>query len=388
MQSEGMIALSAAAAAIAAAGVLSALRGPGATRARLFLIATYVLCSGVASIPLVIAFAPGLYGFYLPAVLPMLFALPLSIHHYVAARTAEAAPPPVRWGEGVLPAAGLIVTFGYWMLPSASKAAMFMAGELPAGIAPAVLASATFALIVVWSLSSLVYLIATLRRLGAFRSRLKDVYSNTDNRELRWIDWFMALLVALWFSAAVSLLGDNFGPGLMLPGEVIFALAAILLLVVAGFAPVAPPVAPPVSNEPIGAPVGGPAEKYARSALSESHAKKLAQRIESAMREDALYLDPNLSLQTLSRHVGALPNLVSQTLNEEIGSTFFDYVARWRIEAAKPRIQSGEASVLEVALEVGFNSRSTFYKAFKRETGMTPKAFREASGFSGDCPQH
>ena len=78
--------------------------------------------------------------------------------------------------------------------------------------------------------------------------------------------------------------------------------------------------------------------------------------------------------------MGAPPNLASQTLNEEIGSTFFDYVAHWRIEAAKPRILSGEASILAIALEVGFNSRSTFYKAFKRETGMTPKAFARQSG--------
>ena len=94
------------------------------------------------------------------------------------------------------------------------------------------------------------------------------------------------------------------------------------------------------------------------------------------MQKDTLYLDPSLSLQKLSKHVGALPNQVSQTLNQEIGATFFDYVARWRIEASKPLITTGEASVLTVALEVGFNSRSTFYKAFNRETGMTPKSYR------------
>ncbi len=69
-------------------------------------------------------------------------------------------------------------------------------------------------------------------------------------------------------------------------------------------------------------------------------------------------------------------NLVSQTLNAPVGATVFDYVAKWRIEAAKPLIAAGEASVLAVALEVGFNARSTFYKAFKRETGMTPHAYR------------
>jgi AraC-like DNA-binding protein len=77
--------------------------------------------------------------------------------------------------------------------------------------------------------------------------------------------------------------------------------------------------------------------------------------------------------------VGGAQNMVSQTLNERLGSSFFDYVAHWRIEAAKPLICAGKSSILNIAMDVGFNSKSTFYKMFKKETGMTPKAFREAN---------
>jgi AraC-like DNA-binding protein len=139
-------------------------------------------------------------------------------------------------------------------------------------------------------------------------------------------------------------------------------------------------IAPPDAAIEEPAPSNDPSEpKYARSALTEAHAEQLATRIKSAMTQDALYLDPNLSLQKLSRHVGALPNQISQTLNEQIGSTFFDYIAHHRIEAAKPLIVEGMANSLTVSLDVGFNSRSTFYKAFKRETGMTPKAYRDGA---------
>lgn len=264
-----------------------------------------------------------------------------------------------------------------------SKAAMLVHGDLPPGFAPSALAFATVILILLWSLDSLGYLIATLRRLAAFRARLKDLYSNTARRELRWIDWFMGFLVAVWGAAAISLLSENYAPGRVVPEEGVFALAAVLLLFVVAIASVAPPVEAPIANDPTTAPDEKLDIKYARSALSDDHAKQLAGRIQKAMREDALYLDANLSLQRSSRHVGALPDLVSQTLNEEIGSTFFDYVAHWRIEAAKPRILSGEATVLAIAFEVGFNSRSTFYKAFKRETGLTPKAFRATHGSAG-----
>ena len=379
MQTEGMIALSAAAAGIAMAGVVSALRGAGDRDARLYLVAVFALFAGVVSIPIVVAFARPLYVFYMPAVLTMLLALPPMIYHYAASRTAELRPRRVHWRDGVLPVAGLIVTVGYWLLPATSKAAMFVDGELPPGFAPSALAFATFFLIFCWSLASFGYLAATFRRLSAFRTRLKNIYSNTDRRELRWIDWLMAFFVALWGASTLSLVSDNFGPGLPFPGEIVFALAIAVLLFLIAFSSIEPP-AKEMETTPSSAPTDEePVGKYARSALSADHAEQIAERIETAMRDDALFLDANLSLQKLSRHVSAPSNLVSQTLNEKLGSTFFDYIAHWRIEAAKPLIASSEASILSIALDVGFNSRSTFYKAFKRETGVTPKAFREAA---------
>jgi AraC-like DNA-binding protein len=97
------------------------------------------------------------------------------------------------------------------------------------------------------------------------------------------------------------------------------------------------------------------------------------------MQDDRLYLDPNLSLTKLARHVRVASNHVSQTLNEALEETFFDYVNRWRIEAALPHIAEGKETVLTIALDVGFNTRSTFYTAFKRVTGMTPRAYRETA---------
>jgi AraC-like DNA-binding protein len=169
---------------------------------------------------------------------------------------------------------------------------------------------------------------------------------------------------------------DNTGFERVVVKELIYVLTACLQLFVMAFAPIATPEAEiekPAPSTDTSEP------KYARSALTDAHAEQLATRIRSAMTQDALYLDPNLSLQKLSRHVGALPNQISQTLNEQIGSTFFDYIAHHRIEAAKPLIAEGVANSLTVSLDVGFNSRSTFYKAFKRATGMTPKVYRDGA---------
>jgi AraC-like DNA-binding protein len=376
MHTDGTIALSAACLGIALAGAMSAIRGTHDGLARFYLTLVFGVFGGVVSTPLVFAFTPSMYGFYLPIVLVLLLSLPPAVFYYVAAKTTELRSVAIRWYDIVLPVAGSVVMIGYWLQPEEAKTAMFIAGELPEGIAASTLVLATFVLIFCWVGSSCSYLVATLRRLRDYRSKLRSLYSNLDDRELRWLDWFVVSLVALWVATAFTFVAENIGFDGVLVEEVVYGLTAFLLLFVMAFASISPPKMmveePSASNDT-------PEAKYARSALTEAHADQLAARIRSAMTTDALYLDPNLSLQKLSRHVGALPNQISQTLNEQIGSTFFDYIAHHRIEAAKPLIAEGVASSLTVSLDVGFNSRSTFYKAFKRETGMTPKAYRDAT---------
>ena len=376
MINDGTIALSAACLGIALAGAMSAIRGAQDGLGRFYLTLVFGVFGGVVSTPLVLMFAPPLYGFYLPVVFVLFLILPPAVFHYVAAKTTELPTSALRWRDIILPSAGSLVMIGYWLQPAETKIAMFIAGELPAGVVPATLVLATFILIFCWVLASCLYLVATLGRLQEYRSKLRSLYSNLEDRELRWLDWFVVSLVALWAATAFTFVADNTGFDRVVVQELIYILTACLLLFVIAFASIAPPET--VIEEP--APSNDASEpKYARSALTQAHAEQLATRIRSAMTQDTLYLDPNLSLQKLSRHVGALPNQVSQTLNEQIGSTFFDYIAHHRIAAAKPLIAAGTESSLAVSLDVGFNSRSTFYKAFKRETGMTPKAYRDAA---------
>lgn len=355
---------------IALSGLLAALLRQGGLRERISLGLVYVAFVGMIALPIVDAFASGALINYMPFLLFMLLALPPAFYHYILAKTAQSSPAQLPWRDLALPLIGGAVCLGFWLLPAQAKELMFISGELPSGFLPALLALLTFGLILIWFIASFIYLVAILRRLTAHRAHIRQLYSDVEERDLRWVDLVMLLLVLIWAAGAFSLADENFADGTLFGEELFLVLIAGGLMVLNIFAPITPPnLTSAVEEEE-------PDLKYARSALTSEHAAKLADRLEAAMQKDALYLDPNLSLQKLSQHVGALPNQVSQTLNQEIGETFFDYVARWRTEASKPLITAGEASVLTVALDVGFNSRSTFYKAFKRETGMTPKAFR------------
>lgn len=370
MQNAATITLAGLCLGIALTGLFATIAIHGKTGERLSLGIVYGAFGVIIALPLIMTFAEPLYPVYMPLVLVMLLTLPPAVYHYVLAKTTLSPLERIPWRDLAMPLIGCMVCFGFWILPKQAKAALFISGELPPGYAPAILATTTFVLLLCWLVTSFVYLLAILRRLAAYRAEIRQLYSNVDNRDLWWVDWVMTLLVMIWAAGALMLADENLGNGAFFMGEVLLGLTACCLLCLNIFASNTPSVS---DAEP---PAEEPDTKYARSAMTADHAAKLAKRIEGAMQKDALYIDPNLSLQKLSQHVGALPNQVSQTLNQEIGATFFDYVARWRIEASKSLIRAGDVSVLTVALQVGFNSKSTFYKAFKRETGFTPKGYR------------
>ncbi|WP_221029254.1 AraC family transcriptional regulator [Actomonas aquatica] len=117
--------------------------------------------------------------------------------------------------------------------------------------------------------------------------------------------------------------------------------------------------------------------KYAKSALESAHVDRIRRKLDSAFADQRLHHDCQLNLRTLSRIIGEKPHYVSQTINQALGSTFYDLINLRRIEDARQRLrEEPNTTVLEIALAVGFNAKSTFNTAFKRHTGQTPSAYR------------
>jgi AraC-like DNA-binding protein len=96
------------------------------------------------------------------------------------------------------------------------------------------------------------------------------------------------------------------------------------------------------------------------------------------MSEKRFYQDSNLSLAGLSELIGVSPALLSQVINRKEGMNFFNYVNRCRIEMACDLLRErSDLNILEIAYESGFNSKTAFNSAFKRNTEMTPTEFRK-----------
>ncbi len=116
-----------------------------------------------------------------------------------------------------------------------------------------------------------------------------------------------------------------------------------------------------------------------RRQLPDADVRRIEAKLEKVLDAERLYRDPNLTLRQLSDAVGVTEHRISEVLNHHIEANFYDFINGRRIEEAKLTLQQDrERTVLDIALEVGFNSKSTFYTAFKKVTGQSPAAFRRS----------
>ena len=100
------------------------------------------------------------------------------------------------------------------------------------------------------------------------------------------------------------------------------------------------------------------------------------------MEEEEPFLNPTLSLRSLAAQIELHPNKLSWLLNESMGYNYNNFVNQYRVAHFKKLAldpSNAHISLLGLAYESGFNSKTVFNTYFKKETGMTPRAFLKSS---------
>jgi len=121
--------------------------------------------------------------------------------------------------------------------------------------------------------------------------------------------------------------------------------------------------------------------KYERSGLSPETAQRYRFTLMEIMQKEQLYLKDDLSLQSLAEAAGLTTHQVSEVINGQMNQNFFSFVNDYRIQRAKQLLLDPKTSsmpIVELAFEVGFQSKSSFYDVFKRVTNMTPTQFKKS----------
>ena len=222
-----------------------------------------------------------------------------------------------------------------------------------------------------------IYYFISIRIINRYRKHLPDTVSSYDNAFHRWLYWFCFVLITPIISSLIFIfINPDFSATFFNLSLFMVIITALSLLVIK---PTLFHHFPHQMSELETAEIQK--QKYENSNLQEVQKEKLLQQLLNHFEEKKPYLAPELSVKEISEQTQIPSHYLSQIINEKMNCTFLDFVNSYRVEEAKKLLANDNTkqyTILSIAYEAGFNSKSTFYSAFKKHVGTTPSGFRKS----------
>jgi len=304
------------------------------------------------------------YGF---ALAPLQWLMTPSLYFFVRAKTTATFALRARDSMHLLPFLISVLYFSmvYYSLPLPEKTALLQSGWLGSTGNRVVIP-------VAGDIFQLTYLYAALRLLQDHGIRLRDWFSSVEKREFRWLKRILILWAAIFLFhlglISFAVLGANLRNVL-----VILDVMNLMHLAIAIALP-----ASAISDYFERVTVADIAPIRPRSPLiAEEERQAFHGRLSTFMASKKPYLHADLSLKKLAGDLAMTPRELSEVINTESNKNFFEFINSYRVIEAKRLLrEKPEIRILDVAFAAGFNSKSAFNDAFKKQTGMAPSAFR------------
>lgn len=224
------------------------------------------------------------------------------------------------------------------------------------------------------------YTAVSLVLLIKYRQRIRNSFSNLDNINLLWLRNLVIGFILFELMLVMALIFDLSAFTLVSNADTFLSFVLVLLIFMTGFYGTHQPsiIEPPFQAEASSKPAFLPGNNLIGSGqknLKPEDLNVIKPKLEQLM-ASSIYLDRFLSLKNLSDAVGVSQHKMSEYLNEHLSMTFYEYINRARIEDAKQQLIDSQKSILDIALDVGFNNKATFNKTFKSVESITPSEFR------------
>ena len=120
------------------------------------------------------------------------------------------------------------------------------------------------------------------------------------------------------------------------------------------------------------------AAKYSKSRLKAEDGEALAETVRTYLKTEKPYLQSRLSIQDLAEALSLSSHALSQVINEHLNSSFYDLINQHRVDEFKARLTASQYknyTLIAIALDSGFNSKSSFNRIFKKMEGCTPTQY-------------
>jgi len=220
-----------------------------------------------------------------------------------------------------------------------------------------------------------VYLGLTYKSLLKYRQIIRDHYSQIDQINL---DWLSVSIKTFCLVAFMSLIQSFIA---LAENRTVFMITLVLLLIFI-FYFVNRVILKALRQPEIFAGIAqNETTKYLGSNLTSGQIEEYKRQLLALFQNEKPFLNPQLSLAELSEKLSITTKHLSQVINQSFNKSFFDFINTYRIREVQQILNESKddkLTVLEAMYLAGFNSKSSFNTAFKKETGKTPSEYRKS----------
>lgn len=228
--------------------------------------------------------------------------------------------------------------------------------------------------------SILTYVFFSFREISRYRAVLKQTQSDFEQQNLSWLRLVFFLFIGVFMFDFVQLFFNLFSDNNILKQtmEILVFMSVLAFISVLIFKALIRPEIFLGIDKKDKIFIKRYSVKYASSSLSKDEKKAFLEHLKNYMNTNKPFLEPALSINKLANSLGISSRDLSQIINEDLNQNFLDYINSKRIyEAINLLVNSKDKkqTIQEVMYSVGFSSKSSFYSAFRKKTGVTPKKY-------------
>ncbi len=233
--------------------------------------------------------------------------------------------------------------------------------------------------------SGLTYMSLCLMLLQKYNKRIKQAFSNIDKINLKWLAHLIFSFVAVLLIGITYIvltkgfqIKSNYSIDVFIYGSITFFVFFI------GFYSIKKTNF--FSYQNFGEDISATAykqnakNKYDKYGLKKNEIPALKETLLQFMDEEKPYLDCDLTLAQLAKKLNVYKHYLTQILNDELNQNFYDFINFYRVEEVKKNLsdkKSDQYTLLGIAFDAGFNSKSSFNRIFKNHTDITPSQYKK-----------
>ena len=230
-----------------------------------------------------------------------------------------------------------------------------------------------------------VYALFSLRLLSKYQKAAKDNYSNLVEKDLNWVRYYLIAVMVLMSVDLITLCYDLF-IGSVADVSYVTTFVMVFIILYLGYygSSQAQIFLPAHLIEKADIPKNK-VLTHSLTSASTIEVQQLKQSLERILQEEKPYLDEELTLGALAKMLPTTDKKLSALLNHELNTNFYDLINHYRVEAVKAKMEDSNFehyTFLAIAFECGFKSKTSFNRIFKKETGLSPSAYKKQTAES------